>query len=243
MKEQGLVLAFAPTYAGKQYAVKEWHEGLLAQTYDPMHIYSIDNTFTGHQYYETLLAMGIEASHVQPWQDATMEKTFHRCWELGLERAEQLDAYWIFSVESDNVPAPEALQTMVDIALYGKIHLVTHDYPMHQDAVEASGMRGDEFYYTELGCMLMTRQLLTRALLIYEEFHNVPMSIFTACERYHGGHAKLTNAFEVKHLSDYRQEFSQFSPPKEGEDVGFCPTPKVPDDYGTIVPECLRADG
>ena len=202
----------------------------------------VDNTFVGTQYFETLQAKGLKCSHVVPWQDATMEKTFHRCWELIFEEAEREDAYWVMSVEADNVPAPEALQTMIDIALYGKIHLVTQDYPMHKSAVDASGMRGDEFYYTELGCMLMTRSLLERALLIYEEHHNIPMSIFTACDRFHGGWCKLTNAFTVEHLDGYEMEFNQFASAPDGEE-GFCPTPVVPSDYGTVIPPSLEGSG
>jgi hypothetical protein len=232
-------LVFAPTYAGKEYALDAWIEGYKAYTYQPRWAYQVDNTVVGLQYFETLKKKGIKCSHVAPWTDSTMEKTFHRCWELALEEAEREDAYWVYSVEADNVPAPESLEMMIDIALYGKIHLVTHDYPMHMTAVKASGMRGDEFYYTELGCMLMTRQLLERALTIYDEFKSIPLAIFAACDRYHGGWCKLTNAFEVKHLDGYEYEFPQFQP-NEPQANAFCPTPEVPDDYGTKVPPCLE---
>ena len=83
----------------------------------------------------------------------------------------------------------------------------------------------------------MTRQLLERALLIYDEFHSVVMSIWAACDRYHGGYCKLTNAFEVKHLDGYEMEFPQFAEPAV---QGFCPTPKVPEDYGSVIPPSLR---
>ena len=238
MSASGCLVA-APTYAGKEYALDAWIEGYKALTYQPRWCYQVDNTVTGLQYFETLKRKGLKCSHVVPWTDATMEKTFHRCWELILEEAERENAYWVYSVEADNVPAPESLEMMIELALYGKVHLVTHDYPMHQSAVEASGMRGDEFYYTELGCMLMSRQLLERAMMIYDEFHNIPLSIFNACERYHGGHMKLTAAFEVKHLDGYDMEFSQFAPLPD-DAPGFCPTPTVPENYGTILPPSLR---
>ena len=199
----------------------------------------VDNTIYGTEYFDTLRERGMRCSHVVPWTDATMEKTFHRCWELILEEAERQDCYWVYSVEADNVPAPESLQTMVDIALYGKIHLVTHDYPMHKSAADASGLSMDSYYYTELGCMLMTRQLLERALLIYDEFNSIPLAIWSACDRFHGGWCKLTNAFEVRHEDGYEFEFSQFANRPDG-DPGFCPTPKVPDDYGTKIPPSLK---
>jgi hypothetical protein len=234
-------LVACPTYAGKEYALDAWLDGYKALTYQPRWAYQVDNTLTGLQYFETLKARGLKCSHVAPWTDAPMEKTFHRAWELILEEAEREDAYWVFSVEADNVPAPESLEMMIDIALYGKVHLVTHDYPMHKSAVEASGMRGDEFYYTELGCMLMSRQLLSRALAMYDEFKNVPLAIFNACERYHGGNCKLTNAFDVQHLDGYEMEFPQFASPPAGS-PGFCPTPSVPVDYGSVVPPSLREE-
>ena len=143
-----------PTYCGKEYALDAWIAAFHSFNYPGSWMYQVDNTMHTKAYFETLVEKGIKATHLEPWTDSDMEKTFHRCWELILEEAERENAYWVYSVEADNVPAPESLNMMVDVALYGKIHLVTHDYPMHQSAVEASGMRGDEFYYTELGCML-----------------------------------------------------------------------------------------
>ena len=237
--DQGKVLVACPTYAGKEYALDAWLSGFNKLTYEPRWAYQVDNTVCGLQYFELLNKKGIKCSHVQPWTDSDMAKTFHRCWELIFEEAEREDAYWVYSVEADNVPAPHSLQLMVDIALAAGIHLVTHDYPMHQTAVEASGMKGNEFYYTELGCMLMTRRLLERALLEYDDFGNIPAALFSMTEKYHGGWCKMTNRFEVLHLDGYDMEFSQFSKPAE---VGFCPTPDIPTDYGTVLPPSLREE-
>jgi hypothetical protein len=93
------------------------------------------------------------------------------------------------------VPAPESLEKMVNLALYGRVHLVTHAYPMHKAAAEAAGLPENAFYYHELGCMLLSRSLLERALDEFEEHGNIVAAIFAICDRYHGGYIKLTNCF------------------------------------------------
>lgn len=237
MSEKGKVLVACPTYAGKEYALQSWIDGFNALTYPDKYAYQVDNTMQGLQYFETLKSKGIKCSHVVPWTNSDMETTFHRCWELILEEALREDVYWIYSVEADNVPAPNSLEIMINIALYGNLHLVTHSYPMHQTAVKASGMNGDEFFYDELGCMLLSRCLLERALFIYPNFRNIAASIFAAAEKFRGGWCKLTKTFEVKHLDGYEMEYPQFATPSV---EGWCPTPKVPDDYATVLPPSLQ---
>jgi hypothetical protein len=238
-EEKGRVLVACPTYAGKEYALDAWVTAFNAYTYGPRLAYMVDNTSVGEQYFDTLKKRGIKCSHLVPWTDKDMEPTFHRCWELIYEEAEREGCYWIYSVEADNVPAPESLGIMVDVALLSGVHLVTHDYPMHETAVKASGMKGNEFYYTEMGCMLMSRKLLKKALDDYAEFKNIPMALFNASDRYHAGWCKMTQKFEVKHLDGYEMEFNQFSAPAE---QGWCPTPNVPSDYGSILPPSLRGE-
>jgi hypothetical protein len=233
---KGKALIACPTYAGKEFALAGWISGYEALNYPEKCAYQVDNTMTGLQYFETLKRKGIKCSHVHPWTDKDMQFTFHRCWELILEEAQREDCYWIYSVEADNVPAPESLGLMVDIALLSGVHLVTHAYPMHKTAVEASGMRGDEFYYHELGCMLMSRKLLEKAMTDYADYKNVALALFGSADRYHGGYCKMTQRFEVKHLDGYEMEFNQFAQPAE---IGFCPTPKCPDNYGTVIPPSL----
>jgi hypothetical protein len=234
---RGKVLVACASYAGKEYALKEWWDAYNSYTYEDKCVYVVDNTMYGLQYFETLKNMGIKCSHIVPYTDKNMFYTYHKCWELILQEAQREDCYWIYSVEADNVPAPESLQIMIDTALISGVHLVTHDYPMHKTAVDASGMKGDEFYYTEMGCMLMSRKLLERALQDYEEFKNIPMALFNSTDRYHGGWCKMTQKFEVKHLDGYEMEFNQFT-----EEVvdGWCPTPNVPADYGSVIPPSLR---
>lgn len=236
MSTTGKALVACPTYAGKEYSLKPWIEAFNALTYPDKHAYQVDNTRVSTKYFELLRDQGIDCTHLQPWPD--WDRSFRKCWELILQRAKDLDCYWIYSVEADNVPAPESLEIMVNIALYGNVHLVTHAYPMHASAARASGIPENSWYYHELGCMLMTRSLLQRAIDDFEEHGNIVSSIFASNDRYMGGYVKLTNRFTVGHLDGYEMSFENLGP---SECKGLmCPTPNMPADYGTKKPPCLK---
>lgn len=231
----GRALVACPTYAGKEYALDRWVEMFNALTYPAKHAYQVDNTRVSQAYYDKLKSKGIDCTHLTPWPD--WDRTFFRCWQLILERARALDCYWIFSVEADNAPAPESLQTMVNLALYGKVHLVTHAYPMHKVAAEAAGIPENSFYYNELGCMLLSRSLLTRVVEEFEEFGQIVSAIFAVNDRYHGGYLKLTNCFPVEHLDGYEMSFQNLGP---SEIPGLFFPGQVPSNIGTQKPPCLE---
>lgn len=236
---RGRVLVACPTYAGKQYALKPWLDAFRALAYEDKSAYQVDNTRVSTAYFDLLKEQGIDCSHLTPWPD--WDRSFRKCWELILKRAQELDCYWVYSVEADNVPAPESLDVMVNLALYGNVHLVTHAYPMHASAARASSIPEDSWYYHELGCMLMTRSLLERSIQEFEEYGNIVASIFSTNERYMGGYVKLTNKFEVGHLDGYEMSFNNLGP---SEIPGLiCPTPDMPEDYGTQLPPCMVAKG
>lgn len=224
-----------PTYAGKEYSLEPWLECYRAQTYPDKHAYQVDNTRVSTKYYELLRGKGIDVTHLTPWPD--WDRTFLRCWQLILERAKQLDCYWVFSVEADQTPAPEALETMVNLALYGKVHLVTHACPMHKVAAEAAGIPETSFYYHELGCTLISRALLERALDEYEEYGQMVSALFGTCDRYHGGYIRLTNAFKVGHLDGYEMAFDNLAP---SEVPGLIFPGAMPREVGTRRPPCLE---
>jgi len=143
-------------------------------------------------------------------------------------------------MEADNVIAPEGLGIMVDMALAGNCHLVTHSYPMHKSAAEASGADPETFFYNELGCMLMTRQLLARALDEYDEFGQMVVAIEATNERYMGGRIKLTRRFEVQHLDGYEMAFQNLGP---SEYPGLMyPVANMPADTGTVLPPSLMEE-
>jgi hypothetical protein len=233
---RGRVLVACPTYAGKEYALEPWLAAFRALTYQPRVAYQVDNTRVSQGYFKRLQESGIDCTHLTPWPD--WDRTFLRSWELILERAKDRDCYWVFSVEADNVPAPESLDVMINIALMGNLHLVTHCYPVHATAAQASGVPEDSFFYSELGCMLMTRSLLQRALDEFEEYGHIVPAIFGTEQRYKGGYAKLMNRFQVGHLDGYEMSFANLGP---SEMPGLIyPVEKMPENMGTILPPSLR---
>jgi hypothetical protein len=233
--DKGRVLMACPTYAGKEYALDAWIAGFKAQTYTDKHAYQVDNTRVSTAYYEQMRAKGIDVTHLTPWPD--WDRTFYRCWQLILERAKALDCYWVLSVEADNVPAPDAMERMVDLALAGRVHLVTHAYPMHAAAARAAGIPEDSFYYHELGCMLLSRSLLERVIDEFEEWGQIVQAIFTVNDRYHGGYMKLTNLFEVQHLDGFEMSFPNLGP---SEIPGLIFPGAMPADAGRELPPSLR---
>ena len=241
--DSDLILVYSPTYVGKEPVLDQWQAGIDALTYQPRSLFVIDNTTTAvaphFEYLRTLQDRGINAVHLEPWRDKPMEYTLHRCWELCLEEAKRQGAMFIYSVEADNVPAPESLTVMHAMARYGNCHLVTHEYPMHVASAEASGVKMDSFYYTEFGCMFLSTQLLERALEEYDEHITMAHSVFMAVERYRGGRIVLTRRFEVKHLDCWSTEFPQFN--DLGGDLPLvCPTPYMPSEFSTEIPPSLQ---
>jgi hypothetical protein len=238
MTDKGGVLVAAPTYAGKEYSLDAWIAGYRAMTYEPRYAYQVDNTSVSLAYFERLKDKGISATHLTPWPD--WDRTFKRCWDLIAERARELDCYWVLSMEADNVVAPEGLGLMVDMALAGNCHLVTHSYPMHKSAAEASGQDPESFYYNELGCMLMTRSLLTRALDEFDEYGQMVIALEATNDRYMGGRIKLTRRFDVQHLDGYEMAFQNLGP---SEYPGLIyPAERMPDDTGTALPPSLQEE-
>jgi hypothetical protein len=240
MSEQtGRVLVAAPTYAGKQYCLDEWVSMYHSLRYEPKHAYLVDNTRGTQAFFKVIQSKGIDCTYLEAWPD--WDRTFRRCWELMLSRAQALDCYWIYSVESDNIPAPESLEILVNMALYGNLHLLMHSYPMHKSAAEASGLDPYSFMYHELGCMLVSRRLLEKAIAEFDQYGNIAMAIQGTCQKYEGGSAILTNRFEVKHLDGYEMAYANLA--MSAVPGLICPTPKMPEDFGTQLPPCLREAG
>lgn len=236
--EKGRVLVACPTYGGKEYALDAWVAGFNALDYEPKYAYQVDNTAVSEKYFDRIVATGIQATHVVPWPD--WDRTFRRCWELILQRAQALDCYWILSMEADNIVAPEGLGIMVDLALASNAHLVTHSYPQHKSAALASGADPEGFYYNELGCALISRSLLVRALDEYDEYGQMVVAIWGSNDRYMGGYLKLTRRFEVQHLDGYEMAIPNLGP---SEYPGLMyPVDRMPEDTGTVLPPSLREE-
>lgn len=234
--KRGSVLVACPTYAGKEYALDPWIAMFRALRYPAKFAYQVDNTRVSTAYFEHLKTKGVDCTHLTPWPD--WDRTFFGCWKLMLRRAKALGCYWVYSVEADNIPAPESLEIMVNMALMGNVHLVTHAYPMHKTAALASGLPEESWMYSELGCMLMTTTLLERAIEEFEEYGNIAWAIQATNERYAGGYIKLMTRFTVEHLDGYQMSFQNLGP--SAIKGLICPTPQMPADFGTQLPPSLQ---
>ena len=235
--EKGRVLVAAPTYAGKEYALDAWVAGFHALDYEPKYAYMVDNTAVSEAYFRRIEATGIQATHVVPWPD--WDRTFRRCWELILQRAQALDCYWVLSMEADNVVAPEGLGIMVDLALAGNAHLVTHSYPQHKSAALASGADPEGFYYNELGCALISRSLLARALDEYDEYGQMVVAIWGSQRPLHGRLPEADPPLRGPASRRLRDGHPEPRPVRvSGADV-----PGGPDARGHRAPSCRRRSG
>lgn len=238
LAHKGFALMACPTYAGKQYALEPWLEAFKAQTYPFKYAYQVDNTRVSQAYFELLKSKGIDVTHITPWPD--WDRTFRKSWDLILERARQLDCYWVFSVESDNIPAPEALEIMVDLALMGNVHLITHDYPIHKAAADAAGVPENSFYYHELGCTLISTQLLEKTMEEFDEYGHMVSALWGTNERYHGGYMRLTERFKVGHLDGFEMQIPNLGP---STIPGlFYPVDAMPENIGTALPPSLEKE-
>lgn len=250
MKPQPVLVACA-NYAGKEPLLGRWADCYKALTYRPKQAYMVDNTIAGDGFLRAIRAKGIPATRIVP--SRSFEVTYRRCWELILERARQIDAYWIVSIEADNTVSEDAIEIMLNWVTVGdgkvggleqNIHMVTHAYGMHPSAAAASGVEMDSFHYYEMGCAMFSRQLLEQALANWEEFRNLPRALFECCERFGGRKLYLSGCFEVTHDDCFETEFWQFDPQDTTMPDGgllTCPAPVAPASYGTKVPECLSA--
>lgn len=249
------VLVACVTFAGKEPALQRWLEAYHNLTYKDKSLFVVDNTGVSDAYLKELRKRGVDSTRIVP--SPTFEDTYRRGWELILEKAKQLGCYWIYSVEADNIVAPESLKTMILWAMVGNgkegeervggvdqnIHIVTHGYPMHESAAKASGVDMSTFRYQEMGCMLLSTQLLEYALAEWQQYRNIPHSLTQTCIKYGGKHLYLDYQFEVLHLDTYQTEFWQFKEMEEKLPTGetlICPTPVAPPEYGTETPPSLR---
>jgi hypothetical protein len=250
----GAVLVACVTFAGKEPCLDLWLEAYRNLDYENKHLFVVDNTGISDGYLKTLREKGIDSTRIYP--SPKFEETYRRGWELILHKAKELDCYWVYSIEADNIVGPESLKSMLTWAMIGNgkegeeriggvdqnVHIVTHGYPMHESTVKASGVDPNSYRYQEMGCMLMTTQLLELAMAEWGQYRNIPYSIMSTNKKYNGKHIYLDYQFEVQHLDTFETEWWQFEPMEEKLPDGsvlVCPAPAIPPEYGTKKPKSI----
>ena len=149
------VLVAAPTYRGKDYALDEYLAAYRAFEWGPRDLLLVDNSRDDGEYVERLRAAGVpRVLHVDPSND--FEETFTRCWQEILRVATEEEFDFVLSLETDVTGPPLLIDTLLNISGYCAAPFVTVTYPYHD------GRFGE--YYQGLGCLLMNRLLLEKAV-------------------------------------------------------------------------------
>jgi len=196
-ESQPKILQACPTYSGMEYALKAWADAYKAQTWSNKAAFMVDNsdgpTTGGNLHYLHLIrAQGIPAV----WQTVRFPflwDTLELSWLLIVEHAHEIGAEFIFSVEADVIPPPEAMQVMYDQAMAhaenGKPAVVSQRYhPRAQD--------GPNFWWDTLGCTLFPTEPL------YED------------------RQLIHSIYELEVFIDLqRRGFPRYRPGREGDDL------------------------
>ena len=164
-----LILQAAPTYNGMEYSLKPWADAFKAQTWENKAAFMVDNSdgplTGGNLHYLHLIRAQDIAAEWQTVRFPSLWDTLELSWLRIAEHAHAIGADFVFSVEADVCPPPDAMQKMYDAAMEhaenGKPAVVTQRYhPRGQD--------GPSFYWDTLGCALFpakglyeARQLIT----------------------------------------------------------------------------------
>lgn len=249
------VLIACPSYAGKSYCLETWAEHCAAALADYREHYPgartdvliVDNTRNSDGYAKLIANLGMRVIKVTP--EMLFEPTIHLCWQIIHQEAIIEDYDWVFSVEADNIIPPYILTRLMEIALAGRFHIVTHTYPFHLLNLKEQGWNRTtnphRFYYNELGICLMTRQVLSYGLADYSRYDNFTNALFHSVSRYSLGWASSTSIIpkeENIHLDGYETEFSQFLAPQNDGRWNPYEDLDLSEIYGQQLPECIRED-
>lgn len=205
MTNAPLVLVSCPTWSGCAYALPKWAAAYHAQTYPNKAAFQVDNSDgpqTGGNLHYLHVIRGYDIPAV--WQHTrwpALWDTLELSWRIMVERAHDIGAAFIFSVEADVIIPPEATQLMVDAAYAhgedGKPAVVTQRYhPRSQD--------GPNFYWDTLGCSLFPVEPLYEDRDLVKAIYEI--EVFTTFNRH--GHKRYRagtdgpDLFEVEHLKD-----------------------------------------
>lgn len=236
------VLVACPSYAGKEYALDRFLAAYEAQDYERKHLFMVDNTRSFRGYYDHLLERGVDAARLHPFEE--FQETFAACWSAIYGRAKSIGAHYVMSVEADNIIPPETISRFMDLAVVGKLDVVSHIYPLHETAAKASAVETEGRAYLGLGCTLMSMRTVEKALELFPDLKSFELGVWKVCDQY-GSYAILQNQLEVEHLDGYEMEYPQFKRPEDLDHDAYedaCPTPRAPAHYGTSVPPSIAEE-
>ena len=188
------VLVAAPTYVGKDYALDEYLSAYNSFVWQDRSLCLVDNTRDNGEYAQHLRDLQVPiVRREEPSRD--FEETFTRCWKAILDEAEKGKYNWVLSLESDVIGPPLTLDTLLNVALYVQAPFVTHCYPYHSGRVNEM--------YQGLGCVLMTTELLDKAMVMVDDpdspAHGIPEgAVYEVAKT--NSHVSLVTMLALKHL-------------------------------------------
>jgi hypothetical protein len=155
------VLVACPTHAPKAYALPKWAEAYHAFSYANKDSFLVDNTPNTLDYTRYVRLEGLNCAYQAPM--ATWWDTFDLCWLKIIERADEVGAQYILSLEQDIIAPPHTIEVML-MASGPDSAVVTHRYRPRGHYTENS-------WYETLGCTLIPTYLLyPRRFALYTRF-------------------------------------------------------------------------
>ena len=187
------VLVAAPTYVHKDYCLDEYIDAYNSFVWPNRSLMLVDNSRDGGKYARHLRRLKIPiVVREEPSRD--FEETFSRCWRRILEQAQSGGWEWILSLETDVIGPPLLIDTLLNIALFVQAPFVCHAYPYHDGRIHEM--------YQGLGCVLMTTELLARAMKEHDDpkspGHDVVEGAVYEVAR-SNSHVALATLLDLKH--------------------------------------------
>lgn len=184
------VLVACPTCEDKWYALEQYAFAYKKLTYDNKSAFLVDNTPDTLDYMRHIRFLGLECAYIAPmahWWD-----TFDLAWTKIIERAHEIGADYILSLEQDIIAPERTIEVMV-MASGCQNAVVTHRY-------RPRGDYKDQDWYETLGCTLIPTELLyaTRYAL-YTRFE---IALFNLLREESYPLVRLQGTLALKHLEE-----------------------------------------
>jgi hypothetical protein len=155
------VLVACPTYSGKAYALDAWAKAYQKFSYQNKEAFLVDNSPETLDYTRHIRFLGLACTYQAPM--ATWWDTLDLCWLRIIERAHEVGAHYILSLEQDIIAPFHTIEVML-LASGSDPAVVTHRY-------RPRGPYNDNDWYETLGCTLIPTDLLyPRRFALYTRF-------------------------------------------------------------------------
>lgn len=183
------VLVACPTFDDKAYALEAWVTAYESLIYPRKDVFVVDNTAGTLDYTRRVRFYGLTCAYQAPmptWWD-----TLDMCWLRIIERAHDVGAEFILSLEQDIIVPPPTIEVML-LAAGVERAVVTHRY-------RPRGPFNANDWYETLGCTLIPTDLLyTRRFALYTRFE---IALFNLLRAIRHPLVRLHDQLQLIHLN------------------------------------------